>query len=120
MRRLTILTLILVVIATWISTFFLLVNHLPQGALELEPIFKSFGSALPRLSKPYLSYLLSPAAYLLPVLMSLMLALIEIFVKSERTRFTIQIVYTASWLVFVSLNSFAISSPCFCMLGYMK
>ena len=110
MKRVTILSLLLILISTWICVLFqALIAR--QIAPYLISSFNSMAASLPLLSDLFIYFLLSSFVYILPVLTSLILILIEIIVKSERSRLVIQIAYTCMWLGFITINYIALFLP---------
>ena len=115
MRRVTIKALLLVFVSTWICV---LVQALiaRQIAPDVASAFESMGGHLPPLSQLFFYFLLSSFVYILPALTSLALILVEIIVKSERSRLIIQIAYTCLWLGFITINYLALFLPVWKML----
>jgi len=110
MKRVTILTLLLILVSTWICVLvqaFIARQIIP----DMVSAFECSGFSLPPLSQPSIYFLLSSFVYILPALTSLALILVEIIVKSERSRFIIQIVYTCLWLGFIIIIHLALFLP---------
>ncbi len=103
MKRVTILTLLLILVSTWICVL-LQAFMVRQIAPDIVSAFESMGGSLPPLSQPSIHFLLSSFVYILPALTSLILIFIEILIKSERSRLVIQITYTCMWLGFITIN----------------
>ena len=78
---------------------------------DITSAYECSGFSLPPLSQPSIYFLLSSFVYILPALTSLALILVEIIVKSERSRLIIQIVYTCLWLGFIIINHMALFLP---------
>ena len=116
MKRLTIKTLLLILVSTWICLIFQ-VFIARQVAPDLNSSFECLGGDPPLFSEPFISFLLSSFVYVLPALTSLVLILVEINVKSESYRLVIQIVYTCLWLVFITINYFALFLPLWKLLN---
>ena len=110
MKRLTVKTFLLILVSTWICVL-LQAFMTRQIAPDMISAFESMGSSLPTLSKPFIYFLLSSFVYILPALTSLVLILVEISVKSERSRLVVQVVYTCIWLGFITINYIALFLP---------
>ena len=110
MKRVTILTSLLILGSTWI---FILVQAFiaRQIVHDMVSAYEFSGLSLPPLSQPSIYFLLSSFVYILPALASKALILAEIIVKSERSRFIIQVVYTCLWLGFIIINHMALFLP---------
>ena len=115
MKRATTLTLLLSLISTWICV---LVQAFiaRQIAPDMISAYESSGFSLPPLSQLFFYFLLSSFVYILPALTSLALILVEIIVKSERSRLIVQIAYTCLWLGFITINYIALFLPVWKML----
>lgn len=83
---------------------------------DMISAYESSGFNLPPLSQVIFSFLLSSFVYILPVLTSIVLVMVEIIVKSERSRLIVQITYTCLWLGFITINYIALFLPVWKML----
>ena len=110
MNRVTIKTLLLILFSTWVCVL-VQIFMARQTVPDMAAAFESMGARLPPLSQIFCYFLISPNFYILPVLGSLAVVLIEIIVKSERSRLFFQIAYTCLWLVFITLNYIALFLP---------
>ena len=110
MKRPTTITLLLVLLSTWVCVL-VQVFIARHTAPDMASAFESLGANLPPLSQPSIYFLLSSFVYILPALTSLVLILVEIIVKSERSRLILQVTYTCLWLVFVTINYIALFLP---------
>jgi len=116
MKRLTIKTLLLILVSTWFCLI-LQVFITRRIAPDMISAFECLGGDLPLLSQPSISFLLSPLVYILPTLASIAIILVEIIVKSERSRLVVQIIYTCLWLGFITINCFALFLPLWRLLN---
>jgi hypothetical protein len=115
MKRTTIIPLLLVIVSTWASSLVLVVTA--RGIVpEIVTMHENIGAQLPRFSQFFVSFWFTSLVYVVPALASVVLVLVEIFVKSERSRLVIQIVYTAGWVVFLTLNFGVLLLLCWRML----
>ena len=119
MKRTTTLTLLLVLVSTWICVL-VQVFIARQIAPDMASAFESMGGNLPPLSQPSIYFLLSSFVYILPALTSLALILVEIIVKSERSRLVVQIAYTCLWLGFITINYIALFLPVWKMFSIVE
>ena len=110
MKRLTVKTFLLILVSTWICVL-LQAFMARQIAPDMISAFESMGSSLPALSKPSIYFLLSSFVYFLPALTFLILIIVVISVKSERSRLVVQVVYTCIWLGFITINYIALFLP---------
>jgi hypothetical protein len=110
MKRTTGITLVLVLFTTWVSTLALVV---PARAIMPFTIdyFESFASSIPPPTLLFMPFWLSTHVYWVPALASILLILLEIFVRSERSRLVVHVVYTSVWLLFVTLNFVVLLLP---------
>jgi hypothetical protein len=115
MKRVTIFTLLLALISTWIGIL-LMAFMARQIAPDIVRFYKGIGTIPPLPSRLFLFFMLSSLRYVLPAMASILLVSVEIFVRSERSRFVIQMVYTAVWFVFITLNFVALLLCCWQML----
>lgn len=115
MKRWTIVTLLLALVSTWVSILALafMARSIGPGILSF---YKGIGAGPPLPSKPFLSFMLSPYVYALPAVASILFICLEVFGRSDRSSFVLQIVYTSGWLVFITLNFVALLFCCWQML----
>jgi len=110
MKRVTTLTLLLILVLTWICVL-LQAFIARQIAPDMISAFKSSGFSLPPLSQISIYFLLSSFVYILPALTSSVFVLIVIIVKSERSRLVDQIAYACLWFGFITINYIALFLP---------